>query len=318
MIVNLPTSDNMNGLALRLYFNAWSDLLGMEYQFDEVFEPGMDWSQERTEYLVSCQPELQTIYTIIQQSNELALKARICEVSPYSLLLNSNPNFSTTPKDVDFATLRTLDAVDLPGAVNSICAKTLNDKFVTSYHQIRSRRNQITHLGAINEEFLPKELLHLLVAQYLELWADRNWLQDRVAFAARTTSAFFHDGRYGSAHAVVMYELEHTFDTFTGAEFKGLFDRNKTTRRYICHTCIYEATLKIFVPDKNVCKTAYLEGDSALLHCIMCGQTTPVTREKCKSTGCTGDVIATGGDFDKMCHSCGEHQDEVAGNSDSP
>ena len=54
--------------------------------------------------------------------NELALKAKICAVSPYLLLLRSEPKFSAKVRDIDFSEFRTLDAVDLPPVIvgNSI------------------------------------------------------------------------------------------------------------------------------------------------------------------------------------------------------
>lgn len=308
MIANVPTSENMNKLALRLHFGAWSDLLAMEFQFDEVFDPDseFDWSQERAEYFIYCQPELQTICTAIQQSNELALKARVCEVSPYLLLLNSDPSLSTTPKDIDFAMLRTLDAVDLPAAVNSLCPKKISGKFIQTYNQIRSYRNQIAHLGATNKEFRPRELLHLLVAQYLELWPERAWLKNCVEFAAQTRTAFFHDGKYATAHSVAMGEVGQTFDVLTGAEFKALFGRSKTTRRYRCHECMEEASTKWFDARNDGYKTAFVEPDGNALYCIMCGKTIPVVRIKCTVGDCRGNVVSEEGEYAGVCHSCGK------------
>lgn len=316
MITNVPTSEDMNKLALRLHFGAWSDLLTMEFQFDEVFDPDdeLDWSQERAEYFVYCQPELQTICTAIQQSNELALKARVCEVSPYLLLLGSDAPLSTTPKEIDFATLRTLDAVDLPAAVNSVCSKKISGKFIQAYNRVRSYRNQIAHLGATNKEFQPRELLHLLVAQYLELWPERAWLKDRVEFAAQTRTAFFHDGKYASAHSVAMEEVGKTFDVMTGSEFRALFGRRKTTRRYRCLECMDAASTKWFDAHIDGHKTAFVEPNGNALYCIMCAKTVPVVRIKCTVGDCKGNVISKEGEHAGVCHSCGM----VAGDDQQP
>jgi len=308
VIVNIPTAENLNMLALRLHFGAWSDLLSMKTQFEDVFpgDSANDWSTERAEYFTYCQPELQSICTMIQQSNELALKGRICQVSPFLLLLNSNPPFSTVPNEIDFATLRTLDAVDLPAAVNSLCPLKLSDKVVQTYNQVRSTRNQIAHLGTTDRQFLPDDLLHLLVAQYRELWPSRAWLQDRVEFAAQTRTAFFHDGRYTSAHMIAMEELGSTFEVLTKSEFKGLFGRDKSKRRYKCHDCIYQASTKYFDPSDGACKTAFLEPTGDSLWCAMCGKVMGVLRAKCPHGGCEGDVIAKDGDYAGQCHTCGE------------
>ena len=85
MIVNIPSSENLNNLALRLHFGAWADLLIMEFQFDEVYEPDgeIHWTEERTEYLKYCQPELQAIYTVIQQSVLTTLPIKVAFIVPY-------------------------------------------------------------------------------------------------------------------------------------------------------------------------------------------------------------------------------------------
>lgn len=305
MIVNLPTSENMTKLALRLHFGAWADLTTMEFQFDQEFEPSddNDWTSERAEYYEYCQPELQAICTVIQQSNELALKARLCQVSPYLLLLNSEPNLSTKGGDIDFTAFRTLDAVDLPAAVNSFCDDKLTDKFIQTYNLIRAYRNQITHMGETKKEFSPPELLHHLVAQYRELWPTRNWLQDRVEFAAQTTTAFFHDGRYASAQSIVMEEWESTFEVLTGSEFKALFGKPKSTRRYYCLECVDAASTKAFHARDTDCRTAFLSADGNSLHCFMCGRNVAVVREDCPAANCPGNVLSASGE-EGQCHTC--------------
>ncbi|MFX7845385.1 hypothetical protein ABTK14_24310, partial [Acinetobacter baumannii] len=77
-------------VALRLYFSAWSSLIYIRAHFDETFPPGEDsrpekgdWAEEWAEYIEGYQPELQAVCSVIQQSNELALKAKVCAVSPY-------------------------------------------------------------------------------------------------------------------------------------------------------------------------------------------------------------------------------------------
>ena len=89
MIINIPSPEDLIDVALRLYLSALSDLINMLAVFDQHFEglPEEELTDERRDYLESCQPELQSIVTVIQQSNELRLKAMICEISPFLLLL---------------------------------------------------------------------------------------------------------------------------------------------------------------------------------------------------------------------------------------
>ena len=310
MIVNIPAPDSLNHVALRLYFSAWSSLVDIRYDFDEYFQTDADWSQEWEEYLSGCQPELQAMCATIQQSNELALKARICEVSPYLLLIRNDQKFSLTPKPIDFSDLRTLDAVELPAAVNSFTPKPLSEKFVRTYDEVRSLRNKITHLGALDKPFQPDDLLRIMVGQYIELWPERAWLNDRVRHASETRASFFHDGKYVSAEMVVMHELPANFAFFANAEFKALFGHSKQTRRYRCHACVYEASTRYSAEDKDGWKTAYMTGDKQRVSCVMCLRQFPVVKKACHVPECKGTYMAADDEYVGTCHTCGGHPDD--------
>lgn len=322
MIVNIPTPQALDDVALRLYFSAWSSLIRIRLDFDEVFLPDHNprpikgqWQEEWLEYIERYQPELQAVCSVIQQSNELALKAKICAVSPYLLLLNSDPKFSTTARDIDFSELRTLDAVDLPSSVNSLCATPLSDEYIQAYNEIRSLRNKITHLGHAGQSFQPEDLIDLLVRQYIELWSDRFWLKDRVSFASRTGPAFFHDGKYSSAASEVIYELPLIFAAIKKGAFKKLFGISKTARRYLCHSCVREASTRFYEVNLDESKTAFLK-DNSTIHCLMCGEDYEVKRQNCLTESCKGNVISeseySGCD---VCHTCGADQQDSPGDT---
>jgi hypothetical protein len=313
VIINAPTQEGLTGQAIRLYFSAWVGLGSIIADFRRYFDLDMtegmhNQQNEWAEYLDLSQSELQAIVAIIQQSNELALKARICSVSPFLLLLKTDTKFSTTNANVDFADLRTLDAVDLPGVVNSVCAKPLSQRYIQGYSQLRSMRNQIAHLGGTATRFVPEELMHMLIAQYIELWEDRAWLQDRVEAARTARRSFFHDYKYASPEAEVMDELPFTFHLLRGAEFKGLFKRSRTKRRYLCTMCVDRATTKWNRDGPDFTKTAYLANDGAALECVMCGEIREITRRRCGHAGCVGDVISTTPEpwVSIFCNTCGE------------
>ncbi len=165
MIINIPSPEDLYDVALRLYFSAWSDLINMLAVFDQHFEvlPEEELTDERRDYLELCQPELQSIVTVIQQSNELRLKAMICEISPLLLLLGNDQKLNKIHKDTEFSEFKTLDSVELPGAVNVLCKEPLTDKFIQSYNAIRSLRNKISHLGKVDNTFNPHDLIRTLV-----------------------------------------------------------------------------------------------------------------------------------------------------------
>ena len=315
MIVNIPTAEELDDTALRLHFAAWDWVVRIKTEFDKTFDPaeGRDyWREEWADYLAASQSDLQSVCVLVQQSNELALKARICSVSPYLLLIRSDPKFSSIPRDVDFAEYRTLDAVDLPAAVNTICSERLSDEYIQNYDKIRKIRNKITHLGRAGELFQPDEFIRILMGQYVELWKDRQWLAARIHCASAGRMSFFEDDRYGTSHSVVLEGLKEDIDLMTGSEFQAVFGHEKSKRRYLCHACIADATTKFFEPDTRISRTAYLDREGTSLSCAMCGMETHVRRVRCMALDCPGDVIASEGEYVGRCHTCGGSERDTA------
>jgi hypothetical protein len=312
VITNVPTAEDLNNVALRLYFSAWKSLIDIQPAFEMMYPPGdepfkTEWMDESKEYLIACQPELQSICSMISHSNELALKARMCEVSPFLLLIGGDFKFSKSQRDVDFSDLRTIDAVDLPGAVNTICAEPLTEQFTKSYHEIRSLRNKIAHLGQARTSFHPDEMIGIMVSQYCEIWKNRAWLQDRLHFESHLS--YFLNDKYVSEHMLVMNELPEVYKKLSPAQFKMLFGHAKGERRYLCHACISNASTRAGGPDFDECKTAFLDKGGTAVHCIMCGKDYKVSRKKCQKHNCKGSVIGDNDDdYVGQCHTCGEHQ----------
>lgn len=317
MIVGAPTSAELNDVALRLYFSAWSSLIGIWSDFArsyEGFSPRDQhiWEDEWTEYLGAAQAEMQSIFSLVQHANELALKAMICEVSPFLLLIGNDLRLSAEPTaDLIFSEFRTIDAVDLPAAVNNFCPRRLSPRFLQTYNDIRGFRNKFVHLGHSDRRFDPLELLHKLIALYFELWPDRKWLRDRVAFASEERQAFFEDGKHFSVRAEIMYEQEYNIELFSKSEFKAVFGEAKTKRRYFCFDCIDDATTG-YSSFGDGAKTAFLAStDREKLSCAMCCEAFEVKRTPCTRDGCKGNVLGgASGEHEDRCHTCGEYSEE--------
>jgi hypothetical protein len=318
MITNLPTHESLNNAALRTYFRAWNDLIGIWIDFThfsgfaDIGHSLRAYPDEWIEYLGEAQSDLQSISSLIQQSMELALKARICAVSPYLLLLDSGMKLSASPKQIDFSELRTLDAVDLPGAVNTLTDKPVSDEFITKYTSLRSLRNKIMHLGETSVSLVPEAVLRQAISLYLSIWADRNWLSDRLTYAGQTRQAWLHDGKYTSTHMDILQEWPVDIDFFTNGEFKKLFGQNKSKRRYLCHQCVDQGDTRYAGLDKKNCGTAYLNMTGDAVICMMCSETYAVEHKKCLH--CKGRFIGVNGDdWVGRCHSCGiDVEEEVS------
>ena len=312
MLKNVPDYEGLNNAALSQYFFAWERTLSIESVFQEAHFDEETYEEERIKYVEQSQRDLRVYYTIIQQSNELALKARLCRVSPYLLLIGSENRFSFNTEDIEFSDLRTLNAVDLIGAVNSLTEQTLSSEFQTLYNALRVRRNAMLHLDASLEVLDPDDVLHTLIKIYLELWPERNWLADRVLFGSHSSDAYFDDGENFTILGSVIREWSTIYHILTKGEFKNLFGISKSQRRYICFQCLQEAKTDWDDWDFSEVKFAYLINEDNL-HCLICDSNFQVTRKPCAvDHDCEGDVISHANeDFAEQCHTCSYHPSEI-------
>lgn len=139
MISNVPDHHELRSLAVRAYFVAWKEasslfesiehtgVIRFEVRDEKLVpvagpdnEPTLQESRENlSKYEKIMQPRLQLIYSLIQHSQELALKSYICEESPFLLLLGSDVK-TWTRENVDFMDCKTIDASDLVKVVTAI------------------------------------------------------------------------------------------------------------------------------------------------------------------------------------------------------
>lgn len=308
MITNVPTAQDLNKSALTAFFAAWHPLIQLFDDFNQSF--GLEdpnFSDELEEYYEHCQAELETIYALAAQASELALKARICEVSPFLLLLGQGASFGETDLDIDFSELRTIDAVDLPNAVNAICASKVSDQFKQRFTDVRRLRNKIAHLGGAGKDSSPRDVMRLLVEQYAELWPDARFLNNWINYIGSRRYSFFHDGKWSSAEMEFADIQETCFSLLSKGEFKKLIGFPKGQRRYICHECIYTGGLDGHDMGNGDLSTAFLINDSTL-QCQLCAETSEVVRKNCEEDDCKGNVISIGDPYPERCHTCGQDQ----------
>lgn len=309
MITNVPTSQDLNKSALTSFFAAWHPLVQLFDDFNRTF--GLEdpvYAEELADYYEHCQAELETIYALAAQASELAMKARICEVSPFLLLLGNGASFSETSENVDFSELRTIDAVDLPNAVNAICPTKVSGRFKQIFTEIRKLRNKIAHLGGAGKASDPRDVMRLLVEQYAELWPDPYFLKNWIEYIGSRRFSYFHDGKWTSAE-MEFAEIQGTcFSLLSKGEFKKLIGFPKAQRRYICQNCVYAGGLHRNDMGTGDLTTAFLVKPDKLL-CQLCTETTTVERKPCSEDDCKGDVISIDEPFPEQCHTCGMDQE---------
>ncbi len=314
MIVNLPTADALNSTAVKLYFRAWHGIILMLSAFDDHYpgsisdwvEPEEDsWADERADYLEAAQEDLHAYLSMVQQSNELALKARIAGVSPYLLLLNNEVAFNSTGNDTEFASLRTLDAVDLPKAINSLTPTPLSHAYIQRYSELRVRRNQYTHLGDTSAALDPAKMCAAMVDQYFELWPNRAWLSDRVA-STHGHEGFF-DGKHWSPRQEIMNLLDYDRALIPAIQFKKLFGVKKAAVQFGCHQCQDDWAVGRNGPGPAEAPTAYYDKAKKAMHCLICNVDFAAVLKPCSSEGCDGKFVAVeSAEFGAgQCFSCG-------------
>lgn len=312
MFVNVPDAEQLENTALRLYFDAWERTVTLYDDFCSVYPVPIEevaaehsFSEEWQEYVDGAQAEMGAICAVIQQAAEIRLKSIICSVSPYLLLLNGEVPLKMNDTDLDFTSLRTLDAVDLPRAVRTMTNFELSDGYIQRYGELRKLRNQVAHLGEHKGGLSPSVLIDLLGQQFLALWPDGRWLRRRVEFDGNSARRFFHDGRYSSVETTVMDELPSTFALLDNATFKKTVGVSKSKLTGFCPDCVYAIASKTGIdPEATAYQTA-----STSARCAMCEVDLHLSNgvdacEQCDSK-CFASVVSNEPNQNVACYACG-------------
>lgn len=315
MIVNLPTPTALQASALNLYFRAWQEIVDVLTDFDSTNDGSIsDWAKdaaddayadERAQYIEESQDDLHSALSIIQQSNELALKARIAAVSPYLLLLNNDIPSKGNNAAIEFSGLRTLDATDLPKAVNNLTSTPVSDAYIQHYNLLRQKRNSYTHLGHTGTPLQPLAMGELMIDQYIYLWPDRPWLKDRVDCLSKSRMGFFDDKNWSPRH-YIMSSIDHDLGLIPTNSFKKLLGTKRSNVKFGCYQCQDDWAVSRHGPHIGEAPTAYYKNDEKQMHCLICDEAFAAVQKKCDL--CEGPFVVpdTAVFGAGHCYSCGE------------
>jgi len=311
-IVNVPSAEKLNDLALALYFDAWERLYRIHESFLN-FYPGKasSWPNEWKKYTEASSRDFETIINLVAQSAEIAMKSKLCSVSPFLLLLGQGLSFKRVDGELDFSELRTIDSVDLPGVVNAFCPEKLTDSFIQDFNKVRRLRNKSVHLGEASESIDPRYVVDVLVNFFHHLWGEGNFFSEWVRISSRDPHFLFDDGSGGDSRSRVLDSLDIILEIITKSQFKKITGVSKSKRMYYCFRCTAKGKSDYkdyFFEDS--CKTAYLLDGEDQIYCFMCKGRFDIIREKCDDCGCPGDVISSPHiKCDFHCHSCGRDRE---------
>lgn len=330
MIENIPTADELLTVSLRLYFKAWSEVTTIVTEwkrYSGLATP--DWSPERgffyldaddgsgdltttewRDYIEAAQSDLQGIYTLIQQSQEIGLKARICAISPYLLLKRTDvkaadPNTYTW----DFTDFPTIDASELVRVHNTFCSTTLSNGFQTMFDEIRRNRNKISHLGIYRRAIDPQVIIDILQMHYSELYPGRRWMEDRLHFATLHRWANYADSDYNE-RSDLFHELWLLLPGLSEAQYSWLMGHGREESRFICFSCSSDARLGGHQPYETDVPTAFRIGETFNVRCVICDGTYPMTEGSCPDDECGSGLLSGEAESEGKCMHCGWSHEE--------
>ncbi len=331
MIRNIPKASDLELASLNLYFRAWSEVtqiiriildsplsgaiiingkIEVRGSADGLFSKD-DCLAEFNDILTRSQSDLALSHALIQQSQELALKALICAENPFLLLLGSDTRL-WAKKNGDFTDFRTLDAADLPRVISAISTRQLSERFVRDYHLLRKGRNRFTHLGSTSEELDPMFLIDTLVRQYAELYSARSWMKDRLYMLSIGANSHLYDKRINET-LIVLDEIVEMELFLTHQKKRTLLGFCKTDKVYRCLHCHDEAREGDYLQDQAataILSNGFVDGTSELV-CHLCQKTTRVTN-KTRCAECHKLVVSQEPGYEAICCYCGfdtNHQD---------
>jgi hypothetical protein len=325
VIENVPSHDELRTVSLRLYFKAWAEIIEIisewarysglstpewdaekgQFYVDEADGPISGRAVEWREYIEAAQSDLQGIYTLIQQSQEIGLKARISEISPFLLLKRTDVKATkANPTIWDFTDFPTIDAADLVRVHNTFCATVLSTDFQTQYDEIRRNRNKIFHLGIYRQRIDPQLIIDILRLHYTELYPGRRWMEDRLHFATLHRWAEYVDGDFNERSAL-FHDLWHVLPGLSDSQFEWLMGHERHEQRYICHSCVQDARLGDDEPYDSDVPTAYRVAEEMGVRCVICDETRPMKVGKCPNESCGCELLSADAEMEEKCMQCG-------------
>lgn len=306
MITNVPTWEDLQTISLQLYFKAWANAVEIITEFDEVYPEGTDWKEEWESYVAAAQSDLQSVYTLIQQSQEIGIKALIARVSPFLLLKRPEAKASAPDGAYDFSDFQTIDASELVRVHNIFCDAKLSDDFARDFETLRRERNKIAHIGLFNRTLTPEDLVDLLIKQYQQLYPGRAWLVDNVTFVSKRRWADIGDYDEWSPVGQTLYELWKILPRVTPAQFEVILGHSYDEERMICPDCGH--ALERFTdgsePYAADVPTAY-QTEAEKMACVACAETFSLIAKRCDPENCDGTFAAVA-DGSIFCVTCGE------------
>jgi hypothetical protein len=320
VITDLPTADTFKARSINLLNLAWEVTLSIQMHHDKAMDEFAEresgghaiWSkselQKQTEkFWQRSQPELQNAQSLIHQAAELGLKGRICEVSPFLLIVRDARDYParSDKQDTPFARFRTNDAADLLRVANSVCAARTPDGLEQLWTTIREARNMNMHTIKDGEGLQPAPLIRdmLLVNEYLfggERWAK---LRSNYLYAEHRDTAY-EAWYYDFTISRSLNEIASAIDLLTPAECLRFLKFRKKDRRYFCTVCDYHSNKYESGSLPHLAQLVSKGPRETELYCCACESSLTTSRGECPHPDCKRNVLSTAPDSEGQCLTC--------------
>jgi hypothetical protein len=253
MIVGVPDHHILRETAIGWMNLAWDTAIGEARNFQDAEflyegiekEHGADVAHTAiAKHWRAKQLVLNNTFSLLQQSLEIALKARIAEVSPF-LLIAGDPRSWPKPKDgsnlIDFSSFRTIDAVQLCRAVNALSATPLSKDFTEFYDRLRQSRNKIAHLNASAIIIEVKALLVDILTAQKHLFPDVRWTMFRHEYLRSTEHYEDKDNLFNGddyTPDVMTSEVKTALQALDSHHLKEFLFFDDSSNAYRCPNCL--------------------------------------------------------------------------------
>jgi hypothetical protein len=287
MITDVATSEDLKRSALDLLVMAWETALDTFRKLER--SQIEDWDTDgsaRADYDAARQPALRHAHVWVHQAQELGLKARIAEVSPYILLVGDPRTWPRPGRDgiVSFSDFRTIDAADLIRVHDTVCPTRLPADFVRRFDEGRRSRNRIVHLGGHGIAADARELLLRILDTAQVLFSERLWMSYRMESALSDVDSIVV-GQGVEWGLVADFAL--LIGILTPAVLRRHFGYSTRRRSYVCLNCSTDE--RDYQEPSRFAQLVSNKGNQ--LFCPVCTDTHTVLREACSKPGCRSDVL---------------------------
>ncbi len=302
MIIDIPTPNEFELSATELLNTAWSQVINLLIEFEEVADflegdsisseitpDGMNYirlpqsneiiSENTEQYWKASKQTISIGLTLIQQAIEFYIKGKIVNISPYMLIdsVSSWPS-KCNINDISFSSFKSIDAQDLIKVHNTICNSTerFDDTFINFYNEMRTLRNKLMHSVPKDINIRAEEVLEKILYVH-NSFTNKSWNNDRKSFLNNTPTnsmEFFKSQRFHEPYILdqLYKEIKLTVEKLTPSIIKKYFEYDKKRYALLCPKCIEKLNELDFPHDSYEYHfKSFQEIDSSgVYRCIIC------------------------------------------------